>query len=209
MKPPKLYIPSPTLSEASPETSNFLRILDSTTDALEYHFAKDICERYVDPAYRARFSVRNIEKVINPELDTKFQERKLELHDPKAQTYWRFHGTEEDSMSTIVKEGFSLSPKNTRPKSLLKFGAGIYFATDSSLSCQYARGLNRLLLCEVSLGRSLFVKEIHSSLDVAQLLQKYDSVFASRLHLRNDESVVYHPDQAIPRYVITFDMSYF
>jgi hypothetical protein len=88
------------------------------------------------------------------------------------------------------------------------YGQGIYFATDSSKSAQkiYTQGSQKLLLCQVILGRSKEVHEADYSLDKKKLRSnKFDSVYAPRgSAVKNDEFVIFDPDQALPQYIIHF-----
>ena len=87
------------------------------------------------------------------------------------------------------------------------YGQGIYFATDSSKSAQtiYTDGSNKLLLCDVLLGRSMTAEKGDSTLNGDYIRKRgFDSVYAPRGTkatggVDNDEFVIYHPDQALPR----------
>ena len=88
------------------------------------------------------------------------------------------------------------------------YGQGIYFATDSSKSAQkiYTKGSQKLLLCQVILGKSKEVHMADPTLNKQKLRsERCDSVFAPRgTAVKNDEFVVFDPDQALPQYIIHF-----
>jgi len=90
------------------------------------------------------------------------------------------------------------------------FGKGIYFATDSSKSAQYTKSSDKLLLCNVAIGNYKTVNSADKNIAYETLISEgYDSVYAPRDTKTSggvlyDEFVVYHPHQAIPKYVITF-----
>ncbi|XP_028410564.1 uncharacterized protein LOC114533258 [Dendronephthya gigantea] len=88
------------------------------------------------------------------------------------------------------------------------YGQGIYFATDSSKSAQsiYTKGSQKLLLCQVILGKSKTVQQSDYSLNKQKLRSHgYDSVYAPRgTAVKNDEFVIFDPDQALPQYIIHF-----
>lgn len=90
------------------------------------------------------------------------------------------------------------------------FGQGIYFATDSSKSGQdiYTKGSQKLLLCDVLIGKCKMVTSADQSL-CRETLQRehFDSVYAIRDSkstggVLNDEYVIFDPRQAIVRLVI-------
>ena len=111
-------------------------------------------------------------------------------------------------MEGISKNGFRLGKDGM-------YGAGIYFATDSSKSSQniYTKGSNKLLLCKVFLGRAKTVNKADKSLSGPKLRREgYDSVFAPRGTkesggVLNDEFVVFDPSQAFVQYVIHYGSS--
>ena len=92
------------------------------------------------------------------------------------------------------------------------FGFGVYFASDSSKSAQelYTKGSNKLLLCEVLLGKSYTSKEARNDMNMVKLKAvRCDSLFAIRDTRQTggvlfDEFVIYNPDQAYPKYIIHY-----
>ena len=92
------------------------------------------------------------------------------------------------------------------------YGAGIYFATDSSKSSQdiYTKGSNKLLLCKVLLGKNKVIKAADKHLSHAKLQKEgFDSVFAPRNSkgtggVLNDEFVIFNTNQALVEYIIHY-----
>lgn len=92
------------------------------------------------------------------------------------------------------------------------YGQGIYFATDSSKSAReiYTQGSNKLLLCNVLIGKSLKLNKSDNQMTYKKLRSLgYDSVFAPRDTVdtggvQNDEFVIFDPRQAVVRYIIHF-----
>jgi len=110
----------------------------------------------------------------------------------------------------------------------------VYFATDSTKSAQemYTKGSNRLLLCDVHLGKSCTIKSLNESHPLSRHVKQAQSVSPPRPYLdvdltkvhgagfdsvcaprggsmtaggvKYDEYIVYDPDQAIPRYIVHF-----
>ena len=74
--------------------------------------------------------------MTNLEVEKNYEKAKLELkHDYEAR---KFHGTSNDGVKGISRSGFRLpNPSNDN-----MYGAGIYFATDSSKSAReiYTKG---------------------------------------------------------------------
>ena len=95
------------------------------------------------------------------------------------------------------------------------YGQGIYFATDSSKSAReiYTKGSNKLLLCNVLIGKSLKLNKSDNQMCYKKLRKLgYDSVFAPRDTVgtggvQNDEFVIFDPRQAVVRYIIHFQKS--
>ena len=76
----------------------------------------------------------------------------MELVDPAKDPRELFHGTSVDGVKGICENGFRLPEWSDDNM----FGQGAYFATDSSKSAQelYTKGSNRIMLCEVLLGKA-------------------------------------------------------
>ena len=182
-----------------------LEVLKPTGDtASEYYSVEDKVNRYIQPDHKWFPHITKIEKVTNLSLEIKFQKRKLILNG--IQTESKFHGTAAADM--IVEKGFRLPKPNKQ-----MYGPGIYFASDSSKSAQemYTKGSNTLLLCDVLLGRSLTVTSAQPDITLQKLKAKnYDSVYAKRDTRQTggvlyDEYIVYHVDQALPRFIIHYN----
>ena len=73
-------------------------------------------------------------------------------------------------MKGITENGFRLPKPPGNPM----YGFGIYFASDSSKSAQemYVKGSNKLLLCEVLLGKSLTVECAQNKMTLAKLKKR-------------------------------------
>ena len=111
-------------------------------------------------------------------------------------------------MEGITQAGFRIGKPGM-------YGAGVYFATDSSKSGQaiYTKGSNKLLLCKVFLGRAKTVHRADDKLTGERLhAERFDSVFAPRGTkgtggVVNDEFVVFDERQAVVKYVIHYSTS--
>ena len=153
-----------------------------------------------------------IDEVLNPALWKVYSQQRESMAEPNEQ--WLFHGSGPENIASISVEGFDVKLANPNGS----YGAGIYFAKDSSTSQGYTRkeplkgcihdaaahqgqpemlskarsmGLQVMLLCSVLVGR----------VGTGQQRQRapaagYDSTGNSGM------SVVYNAAQAYPRYVI-------
>ena len=175
--------------------------------ATEYLDVEDSVKKFIQPFHQWYPNVTKIVKVTNYKLKIKFMERKRTLFDPEGRSVLKFHGTGEDGVEGITKSGFRL-PTGGNPM----YGFGIYFASDASKSAQeiYTKGSNKLLLCEVLMGKSLTVESAQNNMTLAELKKRQcDSLFAKRDTKSKggvlfDEFVVYDPDQAYPKYIIHY-----
>ena len=106
----------------------------------------------------------------NLELEAQYEEYRSvafgELEDLK------FHGTSDEGVEGITRDGFRIGKPGM-------YGAGIYFATDSSKSSQaiYTKGSNKLLLCKVFLGQAKTVSKADSSLTASRKPVKIQYLF--------------------------------
>ena len=156
-----------------------------------------MCEKYIQPMHNWRPNITKIARVTNLALEVKFERAKANAFGPNIGQ--KFHGTGDDGIEGITKNGFRM------PAHAGMYGRGIYFATDSSKSARYSAQSNKLLLCDVLLGRSMNVTGANNSLNGDFIRQRgFDSVYAPRgTAVANDEFVIFDPDQALPRYVET------
>ncbi|KAL3131104.1 hypothetical protein ABBQ38_000414 [Trebouxia sp. C0009 RCD-2024] len=150
-----------------------------------------------------------IEEVLNPALWKAYTQQKESMAEPNEQ--WLFHGSGPENIANISAEGFDVKLANPNGS----YGAGIYFARDSSTSQNYTgrvplKGCNQqaaiqpemlrnaksmklqvMLLCSVLVGR-VGAGQARQTAPPAG----FDSVGNSSV------SVVYNAAQAYPRYII-------
>ncbi|PAA79660.1 hypothetical protein BOX15_Mlig015454g1 [Macrostomum lignano] len=178
---------------------------DSEETALEYVKIHDRVMRYIKPEHKISVQVKSIERIVNPTLDGRLYNVYNELFKKNCSPELLIHGTSGSSAESIIKDGFRIGSKGM-------FGAGVYFATDTTKSAQYCResGVKTLLLCEVVLGKTMLCKAPRHDLTLDSIRAAgYDSVFAKRNTKKtggvvNDEYIVYRPEQATPRYLVKF-----
>ena len=188
--------------------------LDRSTP--EYQSIVDRVIKYIQPMHNWYPKVTQITIVKNTKLEKKFLNACLNGYG--KYTDLKFHGTSIAGVQGITKEGFRL------PTSPGMYGKGIYLATDSSKSAQkiYTKGSNTLLLCDVFLGNSYQFQgsndrnkfchdeQVSRSPNYGKsFLQKHkcDSIYAPRnSEVKNDEFIVFNPDQVFPKYIISYEV---
>lgn len=192
---------------SSDQICQILEIFPEGNNHIEYLKVEDMVTKYILPEHNWVVKVKQIFIVQNANLRMAYLQCRAKLSDPNVEEL-KFHGTSDDAIENIIQEGFKL------PSNPGMFGCGIYFATDSSKSGQarYTRGSNKLLLCEVALGKYRTLEKHCRDMDLKKLQSygSYDSVFAPRGTkdkggVLNDEFIVYQPTQAFPKYIIYYD----
>jgi len=164
------------------------------------------------------FNICSIQKVKNPRLWVRYERRKEEV---KAESYGSanermlFHGS--PFIQAIIQKGFD--ERHAYIGGM--FGAGIYFAENSSKSNQYVWGIGggtgchehrdkscyvcrrQMLLCRVTLGKSFLQTNAQK---LAHAPPGHHSVVGrpSIGGLCHPEYVIYRGEQSYPEYLITY-----
>ena len=175
-------------------------------DDSEFDSIKNLVLNFIKPEHSWYPYITKIERVVNPKLEQAWWSAKSKLFDPQRGYDRKFHGTGEDGVQNICfGNGFRLPDisKNNM------FGQGVYFASDSSKSAQkiYTKDSNKLLLCNVLLGKALKATKAMNDLTPDKVrAMGYDSLYAPphKGTVKNDEFVVYNPHQALPAYIIHY-----
>mmetsp|Transcript_29251 Transcript_29251/g.67349 ORF Transcript_29251/g.67349 Transcript_29251/m.67349 type:complete len:257 (-) Transcript_29251:22-792(-) len=189
--------------------------------------------------YHSVLKMRKLYRIIPQQALVDLEEEAVKANLGKPSQL--FHGTSYGSAAAIAKEGFQL------PQRAGMFGRGIYFAKDPLKSVQYARsvgaqpnnGFNigslfsfffgpaiaqttpaaqRMLLCDVYLGKSMTKRRANRTLTVDNLrrhscLRRCGARDYNSVHVPGGrcgavavtEYVVYHRYQAIPRFLLEFE----
>jgi len=179
--------------------------LNPNDDALEFNRIKDMVEKYVTGTHKFSPNVTRIEKVENPKVELDFEKFRPNLN--KDFDIEKFHGTSNDAIQPIIDNGFRLGSKTNS-----MYGAGIYFATDSSKSAQdiYTKGSKKLLLCTILAGEPKTVTTPDYNMTFETIRREgFDSAFAPRNTkdqggVMYDEFIIYNPHQAKVDYVVHF-----
>lgn len=164
--------------------------------------------------------IHSIHRVSNSRLWERYVHRRAEICEENhgfANERMLFHGS--PFINAIIQKGFD--ERHAYIGGM--FGAGIYFAENSSKSNQYVYGIGggsgcqqhterscykckrQLLLCRVALGKSFFQ---FSALKMAHAPPGHHSIVGrpSGGGLTYPEYVVYRGEQAYPEYLVTYSL---
>uniref|UniRef100_A0A6P6XRZ9 Poly [ADP-ribose] polymerase n=1 Tax=Dermatophagoides pteronyssinus TaxID=6956 RepID=A0A6P6XRZ9_DERPT len=167
-----------------------------------------------------RYQIIRIQKMINLKLWQRYLHRRQEILEENhgfANERMLFHGS--PFINSIVQKGFD--ERHAYIGGM--FGAGIYFAENSSKSNQYVYGIcggsgcpmhkdrscyqckRQMLLCRTALGKSFFQ---FSALKMAHAPPGHHSIIGrpSGGGLSFPEYVIYRGEQAYPEYIITYQI---
>jgi hypothetical protein len=176
-------------------------------DALEHNAVREHVDKLGPPRDGCSYQLVEAHRIINPDLERAFQNRRGKLCDPKVRSMMLFYTNNARPSEQVVQHGFAMPAAGQGPNA----GQGIVFATD--IDAQPALNTNlKFLLCEVAVGRTFTVRSADRL--TSQLrgfdLGKYDSL----LNLtqrdnggRIDEWVIFNADQAVPRYIVTCNVA--
>uniref|UniRef100_A0A673JLA6 Poly [ADP-ribose] polymerase n=1 Tax=Sinocyclocheilus rhinocerous TaxID=307959 RepID=A0A673JLA6_9TELE len=170
----------------------------------------------------SRYNILKIQKVVNKKLRERYAHRQKEITDENHNHHnerMLFHGT--NLFSPFLTQ--RLLSKNRHAYIGGMFGAGIYFAENSSKSNQYVYGIGggtgcpthkdrscyichrQLLFCRVTLGKSFLQ---FSAMKMAHAPPGHHSVIGrpSVNGLAYAEYVIYRGEQAFPEYLIIYQI---
>eukprot|EP00759_Apiculatamorpha_spiralis_P046182 PhF_6_TR42725/c0_g1_i1/m.64556 len=179
--------------------------VNEAKDPLEYHTIREYIDKLSLPGDGLMYSIREIQRLSNPTLEARFVARRAKLFDPNARTQIAFYTNNARPSDVAIRDGFIL-PATAGP-----YGKGIIFANDVLAKPTQTTNV-RFLLCEIGTGKTVALHDEEDRGVTLEILDHmgYDSVIAVTTTLpttpRLEEWIVYHPDQAIPRYVVTCDV---
>ena len=122
---------------------------------------------------------------------------------------WMFHGTFPDVIPKICGQGFN---RSFCGRNAVRYGKGVYFATNSRYSNSYAQpdsnGIQRMFLCRVAVGEFCVGHNGQLVPDVRDANRGllYDSTTDSLTDGNRNMFVVYHDAQAYPEYLLEYKM---
>eukprot|EP01065_Artemidia_motanka_P010481 TRINITY_DN15552_c0_g1_i1.p1 TRINITY_DN15552_c0_g1~~TRINITY_DN15552_c0_g1_i1.p1 ORF type:complete len:866 (+),score=225.98 TRINITY_DN15552_c0_g1_i1:47-2599(+) len=173
----------------------------------EFADVRVLLERYADiDVSRHTLSVIEVERLQNVVLEMRVARRTKQIPTDVAPVR-RFHSTVSATGAKIQDCGFSLPPDSEQPC--------IRFLTRAASS--FPAGVHKLLLCDVMVGKYKAVNGRGEGVTREQLdSEGFDSVylFHAQQQARGpvsperagppEEFLVFHADQALPRYAVTF-----
>ena len=187
----------------------------------EFAEAKVLLDHYVCPSPGMSVSIVELERVTNTVLQKRFERRKSELSGGvNGVVVRRFHSPVSCTNQKIQDLGFTLPADG--PQMCLRF------LTKAPAS--HPPGAYKLLLCDVAVGKYKAVSGDSTSITPEQLVSEaYDSVYlfytasgrgggggggggsdgpapspGTVAATTPDEFLLFHPDQVLPRHVVTF-----
>jgi len=144
--------------------------------------------------------------VINPTLEKAFEDRKKDIESrtqySDANRVFAWHGTSEENIQKIIRTGFKLSKLGSGTGNNGWYGAGIYLSENATLGRSYAKD-NKLLLCEVILGRPYQMNLLPFVVGCA-LQNGYDSHVVGTANKLGEELVIFNEAQILPRYIVHY-----
>jgi hypothetical protein len=191
----------------------------------EYQKVKELMEETIAhhnttlPAANFRtFKFLRVEKIVNEYREEKYQKLREKIRSENngcAKQRFLFHGSSNTSIDSIVENGFDIRLSN--PNGM--FGAGIYFARNSSKANLYTGifggcncspvqdcGVCRryMLECRVLIGKPFYSTQANQSLRAPP--QGFHSVYGipSAAGLDHPEIIVYKNYQALPLFKIAY-----
>eukprot|EP00928_Gymnodinium_smaydae_P026905 TRINITY_DN20977_c0_g7_i1.p1 TRINITY_DN20977_c0_g7~~TRINITY_DN20977_c0_g7_i1.p1 ORF type:complete len:1876 (-),score=399.26 TRINITY_DN20977_c0_g7_i1:171-5684(-) len=145
-----------------------------------------------------------LERIISPASVRRFYEQGASLLYPEEASQLLLHSSKESGR--VALHGFSLNTQGNQTSQ--RFGLGIYFSTGVATFGGCSIGNHKVLLCEVCLGRPMLAQAARPNLDLEAVRRAgFDSVHAPRDRFDAcDEWIVYHADQALPMYLLHYDV---
>lgn len=182
----------------------------SEEDQITTHLGRDYGGKPVEDRYVQGFMVENLR------TRAAYEQYKKDRHMTPKDVRLFYHGSKVENWCSIAKAGLSLNPNAVVTGKM--FGQGLYFAPESRKALNYMdvkgshwndgkRETGYCAVYAVAVGKSYEPDRIlGSSFRGSDLPRGYDSVFASkhnsRLHLQNDEYIVYDQSACTIKYLL-------
>lgn len=179
------------LKALSTRTKEYKRLVDYVTksQSRNHHFHIDVQEIY------------QVEDMVGHKNFNPYKVNTMEL----------FHGSRNENYLSIFQNGLKIKPQSAQHTGSM-FGAGIYFADQSSKSANYCWGFNNgarreetyfLLICDVATGKIKEYEDSQGHLNSAP--HGYNSVLGKKgRSLLHNEYIVYKEAQVKIKYIVEF-----
>lgn len=136
----------------------------------------------------SQYEIVKVEYTHNDRLRTAFDAKRSEYDrlygSHHHETRLGFHGTKEEHLNPILKNGFDVAKVGTSTDPGY-WGAGIYFSENTVTSIGYSRGLGKLLLSQILLGKPYIIPPGTQPYKVNQsVLQRLSCIALRRMQLR-------------------------
>lgn len=179
-------------------------------DQITTHLGRDYGGKPVEDRYVKGFVVENLR------TRAAYEQYKKDRNMTSKDVRLFYHGSKVENWYSIAKTGLSLNPDAVVTGKM--FGQGLYFAPESRKALNYMdvkgshwnngrRETGYCAVYAVAIGKAYEPDHIlHSSFRGSDLPKGYNSVFASKnnpkLHLRNDEYIVYDQSACTIKYLL-------
>ncbi|XP_071114137.1 protein mono-ADP-ribosyltransferase PARP15-like isoform X20 [Haliotis cracherodii] len=157
-----------------------------------------------DSVNRHTFKLTKVEYVVNPALVKKFRAAQRRMANKQTgfeNPLLGFHGTAEDNIRSICREGFRLPdhPYFEEVTDVGWYGNGIYFSRYPRFSMNYMQKTCKLLLCKVLQGKIFKCENL-------KLGAPKEPGYDSHVDPFGKEIVIYEDDCILPCYIVHFDI---
>eukprot|EP00760_Papus_ankaliazontas_P007482 PhM_4_TR13354/c6_g1_i1/m.14089 len=164
----------------------------------------------------ATVHILGVERVRNNATEAAFTSRQKDLRNPTAAPLRRWTLVPVDSVDRVLAEGFQALDRSSI--SAGPYGRGFAFSSqvDASIFSPVVMTTHKLVLADISTGNAKTVTEAeaeaHRARPMSDMLRTlfeegYDSVVGRRRITSSEVHVVYHPQQVLPQYLVTFTIN--
>ncbi|XP_070565989.1 uncharacterized protein [Ptychodera flava] len=175
--------------------------------ANQVHFRLAESQFYRLLATGANVRIEKVDYVVSPGLVKRFRKARENLERKrgvdKSYPVLAFHGTADDNIDSIVREGFKVPGEDgfQHATDTGFYGSGVYFSEYPNYAMGYIKGGKRLLLCLVLLGKAYKCEKLIRG---ASRMKGYDS------HTSPDvkELIIFNSHHILPCYIVYYSSQY-
>ncbi|XP_067675258.1 uncharacterized protein [Haliotis asinina] len=177
-----------------------------TPDNYHFRLVESQFYRYLmkDSVNRHIFQLTKVEYVVNPVQVKRFRAAKDRMSSKDASyglPVLGFHGTSEENIQSICKEGFRQPdhPYFDETTDVGWYGNGIYFSEYPRFAMNYMQRTSKLLMCQVLKGKSFQCEKL-------KLGEAKEPGYDCHVDPYGKEIVIFEEDCILPCYVLHFDI---